>query len=206
MRRTSGFPTIRQATILLAGAGLCVPPVLLASCADSTKHRLLTFFFDGVPKPGEEAPVEGYRGIGRGATSRPFNRATMRPSSAGVVYAHTPYAQNKCGGCHERSTGRLIVSEKEGLCRICHTKAFDDARYVHGPVAVNACYFCHHYHSSGRPAMLLDEPSALCLLCHKPGDVAADRPHHAEIEERSCLECHDPHKGNNRFFLTQDGD
>lgn len=206
MNRTSGPPTTRRTAAILAVAVLCVPPILLACCAESTKHQVLTFFFDGVPEPGEEPPPEGYPRLAGGAASRPFNHPTTQTSPGGVVHAHPPYAQSKCGGCHDPSTGRLVRQPDEGLCRICHTKAFDDARFVHGPVAANACLFCHHYHSSDRPAMLLGEPRSLCLHCHKLDDIAASHSADADIERRSCIECHDPHKGSNRFFLKQDGD
>ncbi len=206
MRKTSVSSTTRRTAILLAGAALCLPPVLLACCAESTKYRVLSFFFDGVPKPGEQPAEKGYARIGSGRESRAFNHPTTRSTPGGIVYAHPPYAQSKCEGCHDRSTGRLVRKPQDGLCRICHTKAFDDAKFLHGPVAANACLFCHHYHSSERPGMLLDAPRALCVHCHRVEDIAASHSEDADIEQRSCIDCHDPHKGDNRFFLKQDGD
>lgn len=96
----------------------------------------------------------------------------------------------------------MFRSLEEGLCVSCHRPLVADVTYLHGPVVVNDCTFCHHYHGSPHPKMLLDDPADLCFRCHDSDDLTQE-DHHAAIEGELCFTCHDPHGADNRFFLKR---
>jgi predicted CXXCH cytochrome family protein len=189
--------------MVVAGFVLLGVAASFFSCAESGRRRILTFFFDDVPEPGEVRPV-GYGPLGGRSQGR-APQPLQRPAAVGVVFAHPPYAQGKCGGCHVPSTGSLVSTPQNGLCQICHRDLPGEARFVHGPVAVNACLFCHDYHATSRPGMLLKDPDDLCHSCHVHEDIL-EGDYHKEVGKRPCVDCHNPHMGSNRFFLTPDHD
>jgi predicted CXXCH cytochrome family protein len=171
-----------------------------AACSESTGYRIKRFFFDGVPKPGE-TPSIGYepppgRSVEQAAPQKPPARKVAKK-----IYSHTPYRKNRCAGCHSFQTGELIRRPEQGLCRSCHGLPRDYV-YEHGPAAVNACLLCHHHHASVHPKAVLDEIPALCYRCHKIEDLTRGE-HHKQLETSNCLECHDPHGGDDRFFLRR---
>ncbi|UCC30147.1 MAG: hypothetical protein JSU86_18355 [Phycisphaerales bacterium] len=180
---------------------LAAASVLDLACAETTRYRVLTFFFEGVPKPGE-APVTD---VGpevatkqEGALSARERRRARRPT----FHSHSPYLQKRCSDCHRRDSGALIRPADQGLCQICHTDIPGDMQYVHGPVVVNACMFCHHQHQSLHPGLLRAESRSLCLRCHEP-DAPPTGQHIETVGERACIDCHDAHGGNDRFFLKR---
>ena len=176
-------------------------PCLLSACAEPTRHRILSFFFDGVPKPGEQAEIDA--GSREGEDSQGASpTASSQPTSKPVVYYHAPYRQNRCQACHNIGSGALFREPSEGLCLTCHPDTPGRAKFVHGPVAVNNCTVCHNPHQSDYPKMLQKEPEEICQGCHDRASVSGGE-YHADIASRSCLECHDPHGGNNRFFVKR---
>jgi predicted CXXCH cytochrome family protein len=169
------------------------------SCSQTTKFQVLNFFFDGVPEPGSQADASD-----SGATSEAdetlADTAPARPVV--VVVAHKPYRDNQCGSCHSVQTGQLVQSVRDGLCQTCHTDVPGKVRYVHGPVAVRDCLFCHHHHGSRFRPMLLTDPVSTCLKCHDREDLGQDA--HADLDDdRSCTDCHGAHGGNDPFFLKR---
>ena len=177
----------------LAGCAVC------AACSTTTRYRVLSFFFDGVPPPGSgagtKATVEG-----AGAVSGDIEATSPAPPVR--FLPHTPYRQNRCDGCHDSGSGQLIRSVEDGLCLTCHSALVAEARYVHGPVAVSDCTVCHHHHSSPYANLLVRDPVATCLQCHDRDDLSVGE-HHSAIGQRSCGDCHNPHGGNDRFFLKR---
>lgn len=168
----------------------------LAACSPTTRYRVLSFFLDGVPPP--QAP---------GAVTAPTPLTPEQTAAAPTpalpparFIPHTPYRENRCDGCHDAESGQLIRTVQEGLCLNCHGELVSEPAFVHGPVAVNDCTVCHHYHAAPFPKLLLAEPTPTCLTCHDRADLSAGG-HHATIEQQSCTECHDPHGGENRFFV-----
>ena len=173
---------------------------LTVACSETARYRVLSFFLDGVPPPGaQEAPVAG------GAADRsligPIEPAQIPARQR--IFTHTPYRENRCGGCHDSDSGQLIRPVQEGLCAACHSKTVT-ARFVHGPVAVNDCTVCHHYHAAPFPNLMLADTVATCLNCHDRDDLSTG-DHHTAPGQRNCIECHDPHGGDNRFFVKGSG-
>ena len=174
-------------------AAICL---LGGACSEPARYRVLTFFFDGVPVPGQ-APAVGYEVVRR---ELPGSAGGRRAQPSVINYTHTPFRKDDCGACHNPTSGQLFSTDREGLCAGCHRDVPGPARYVHGPVAVSDCLFCHHPHGSAYPGVLVAEATALCLRCHARADLS-EGAHHADIDERSCIDCHHPHAGDDRFFL-----
>ena len=171
---------------------------LCLACSQAGRHQVLSFFFDGVPEPGRVTSASTDSG------TSPLG-LVGEPSPAAVpkrYYAHTPYRENRCQACHDPVSGQLVRSVAEGLCLTCHSKLTADARFVHGPVAVDDCTACHHFHGADLPNLLLADPVATCLNCHDQEDLSTG-DYHTALNQRSCVECHNPHAGDNRFFLKR---
>ncbi|MDO8630515.1 MAG: cytochrome c3 family protein, partial [Phycisphaerales bacterium] len=109
--------------------------VACAACSSTTRYHVLSFFLDGVPPPGSGPATKTPSGSGRleagGGVEAPPPAAPVR------FFAHTPYRDNRCGGCHDTNSGQLVRPIEEGLCLTCHSSLVAEARFVHGPVAVN---------------------------------------------------------------------
>lgn len=181
--------------------------VAVSACAPDVRYRVLTFFFDGVPEPGAKS-AHGYP-IEDGNLPGPSDDgAASGPSARVVYYSHPPYRENRCSSCHNSDDGQVLRSPEEGLCLACHGELVQKPAFLHGPVAVNACSFCHHHHVSTYPNLLLDDPIDICFRCHDEDDLTTG-PHHQGRDTQPnsassagpCLQCHDPHGGDDRFFL-----
>ncbi len=87
--------------------------------------------------------------------------------------------------------GTLVAhASNECLSASCHAKMLD-AKYVHGPVAVGDCGFCHT--QTGKHSFKLSANGAgLCGSCH---DIKV---------KANCISCHDPH-GSAREFQLKPG-
>jgi predicted CXXCH cytochrome family protein len=175
------------------------------ACAEPLRYRVLSTFFDGVPLPaqrtqerlGYEPPPDRYG----------FGLAPTLVDGAGdraELFAHAPYRENRCGACHNPTTGNLFRTPQQGLCRECHAEVTREPTYLHGPVAVDDCLFCHHPHGSAYDGLLLASPDATCARCHDREELT-EGPHHATVGEQTCTACHDPHGGEDRFFLMPRG-
>lgn len=191
---------LRLALVVVVGLGSALALAGLVSCAEPVRYRVLSMFFDGVPLPGQRSEREvGYAPppgrFAAGVTAE--QEVTL---SRKLLYAHAPYRENRCGSCHDPGTGEVYRSDRDGLCRSCHTEVTSEPTFLHGPVAVEACLFCHHPHGSGFEGLLLADTNDTCYRCHAPGDLTGGA-HHVGLDERRCTVCHDPHGGQDRFFL-----
>jgi len=186
--------TARHPSVILTSA--LTLALLLSACSPSTRYRVLSFFFDGVPEPGVPV-VEGY---GPGPTGQDESAPGRARAPRVPVFAHAPFRENRCTACHNLNTGQLTKEVRAGLCMDCHTPPAEDAPYLHGPVAINDCVACHHFHASPHPKLLLQDLQSICFRCHDREDLSAE-PHDATIEGQACVVCHDPHGGAGRFFL-----
>lgn len=168
--------------------------ILLGACSDASRHRALKFFFDGVPEPGA-APSD--------LSSRDSpDPSEPDPARKKIIprFSHAPFRENRCGACHDLTTGQTYRTDQEGLCFSCHAEVTEAPPYLHGPVAARACLYCHEPHGSVYPGLLVAELPRLCDSCHDPQELTQGE-YHGMIQERSCTDCHHPHGADNRFFL-----
>jgi len=192
--------TRRRCLLRWIAAATCVL-ALVPACSSTSSYEVLSFFFDGVPDPSAPA-VPPTDGGGAGELPPGDGTSPKLEPSVPATYAHAPFRDNRCQECHRRATGGLVRDPRKGLCRMCHASLLETRRYVHGPAAVDECVYCHHPHSSTRPHLLLADASELCLTCHVQGDLS-EGGHHASLDEVACTDCHDPHGGNDPFFLER---
>jgi predicted CXXCH cytochrome family protein len=199
----------------VVSAVLFVGGAVYSGCSPQTRYDVLSFFFDGVPPPegveGKAEKVEGAWGI-RVDPDHPLapkipKEPPERPTTAqAVIHEHEPYRQRNCFACHEPEASLAAPSAGAGLCSKCHEPyaTFGPGEWVHGPVALGKCDFCHEAHKSEFPGLLTAEQTELCLRCHDdPGLL--ERPYHRQAGDRRCAACHDPHSSGNRRLLVDSG-
>ncbi len=116
------------------------------------------------------------------------------------AHIHAPYKDRDCKACHEGDLGLVLKAPEGGLCLAsCHLEVVAEAEFLHGPLNLNDCMPCHDYHESDHVSLLRLAPGELCALCHRKRDFATES-HRTGRLERACTDCHDPHRGKDRFF------
>jgi len=181
----------------LAAAGLA-----FVSCTPEERHRVLVFFFDGVPPlhPGGESS-ELSAGGKAGAPATPG--AVRAVAAAPELYEHKPGRDStQCGVCHDARNSYQLRKPLAELCRSCHEREMSSFARMHGPVAFGDCAACHEAHRS-RYKYLVKEPSpALCFRCHDRLPKQGKPPGCTRTtDDVNCVTCHDPHGGTNPVFL-----
>jgi predicted CXXCH cytochrome family protein len=205
--------------------GMVVLTVLITSisgCSRQTKHKVLTFFFTGVPPLEEEKKEVGEKEKSAEETKME-KKIAPKPKK---LFSHTPYALRMCDQCHQTSAsfgrfrpkgsavmvrsglgspGMLVVPLKE-LCVKCHkhmsaSSVFKEELWLHAPAAQGKCTICHGSHQSAYPNLLLEKPDKICTQCHSEGFMLDSADHRKSSE---CLSCHNPHLGKDRMLLSKD--
>jgi predicted CXXCH cytochrome family protein len=105
------------------------------------------------------------------------------------------------------SAAAATAPTKICMTGVCHP-SIAAADYVHGPIASGMCPICHDEGSkplnlpSSHIEVRKDSGRDKCLLCHEEiralmglGSV------HTPVADGDCVDCHDPHQGDNPFFL-----
>lgn len=162
------------------------------NCREDKKHDVLTFFFDGVPPLGQEKQVNA------------DFRATAQAPEGPVWYVHEP--RKDCTNCHDRNRQRVSYPQTylnapiPKLCYNCHTDFTSSGKYVHGPVAVGQCLFCHNPHASKIKYLLLEPEPVLCFKCHDQFSIELI-PAHVSKQMTMCTNCHNPHSSSTRALL-----
>ena len=172
------------ALLLLAGSAL--------GCAPKTEsgYRMLSRFFDGVPKPEALIAKEHPEGVDKGKEiAGETGKTTYRE--------HGPYAAKMCDGCHEPSTNVLVAPIDE-LCFRCH-EFRTDKKYVHGPLASGGCRVCHDPHGSRYRFLLVSDAETFCFYCHDK-KILETREVHKQAGER-CTSCHNAHMSDKKYLL-----
>lgn len=188
IHRHAAFPWI---ALILTTAFL-----LLCSCGEDERHRVLTFFFDGVsPLAGETS--------GSNPSAVDAVAATDSPPTNGWR-VHKPL--NNCVGCHgsrrERTVSRRVqlVADVPQLCHTCHQEYAALKGWVHGPVAAGECLTCHEPHKARNEFLLVKPVPQLCYDCHDSQSIRAIDGHGDESHAR-CNRCHEGHAGANSSLL-----
>ena len=162
--------------------------VAVSGCSPETRYKTLSFFFDGVPAPGEV----------KAETGRRAKEKDNPVPDAPPTRKHGPYAAKMCEACHRQGGGDLVLPVEE-LCQYCHVLDLRK-RKIHGPAAMGGCRICHHPHGSGKAFLLVSEPAEFCFYCHDKTEVSSRETHKA-AGALSCTECHDPHSSDNDYML-----
>jgi predicted CXXCH cytochrome family protein len=118
-----------------------------------------------------------------------------------VKFKHAPAAMGECTFCHNsHSSDNKFLLARTGpkLCFDCHEDFLTRARVKHP--AVENCSACHFSHQSNERLLLVKESQQLCYGCHVRQDMV-DLKGHAGMGDASCLKCHDPHSGTDRYLL-----
>lgn len=163
--------------------------VLVVSCDEVESHKTLTFFFDGVPPLRQEGLQEEF------ANSN--FQESMQISPKQLWYVHEP--QKDCTLCHGKrkqqrgfSLQVRLTAPVPKLCYGCHADYTVSASFVHGPVAVGQCLFCHNQHKSKIEHLLKEPEPKLCYLCHDINTVELI-PAHFTNQQFACTGCHNAH-------------
>jgi predicted CXXCH cytochrome family protein len=163
---------------------------LVLGCSAQKHYKTLSFFFDGVPDPSK----------GEGATQLTGERGGAKFT----VYIHKPYAENNCNACHEGDRKQFFtlaaaVGPTADKCLSCHSDVPHQYPNMHGPVAVNACTWCHSPHQSANAHLLKSTPNKVCMQCHGPTGLSPSTANHAD-PKANCLDCHSGHGGERNLL------
>jgi predicted CXXCH cytochrome family protein len=171
----------------------------ILSCTAEKRHDALTFFFDGVPPLG--AP-EGKRPGPETPTAAAASKASQAAAFTGS--AHQPATDEKgCSNCHNRDASFALLKPKDDLCVACHADRTHQFPYMHGPAAAGACAECHDPHRSPLPHLQRTLPPKLCFQCHDQTPPGAKPPRCTRpSDDARCTDCHNPHGGQDRWFLA----
>ena len=196
-RRTVRVSACRSTLVVVTTTAATV--LITVACSRESRHKVLVFLYDGVP------PLDAGNAEPKGVPQREKTLLAAGGDSSVAspkkdIYTHPLYWENRCGECHTAS-GRLLRTVREGLCIGCHfQKPSEKKKHVHGPAATNDCLVCHRYHKSKYKKILLADAQDLCSHCHTTEELIPDK-HHATMDKERCVDCHDPHGGDDRFFL-----
>ena len=171
-----------MAILISLVAGLCV------GCDATSRHKVLTFFFDGVPPLRE----------GAAQAELPSGPAIPVPARPASFQEHGPYAAKMCNACHGEGMGNALVVPANQLCARCHDLKLDKT-YLHGPLASGGCLVCHDPHSSRYRPLLVSESDDFCFHCHDR-EAVANNEAHGDIRE-PCTTCHDAHMSDKKYLL-----
>jgi predicted CXXCH cytochrome family protein len=116
---------------------------------------------------------------------------------------HKRIEDKNCTECHNPHGGNNRGMLKDGSCYTCHADFATKYSVLHGPVASGSCTGCHDSHCSKVPKLLLREKQQLCLFCHNSEQIFKN-PAHKKLKKGSdCIECHNPHGGEERYNLIE---
>jgi predicted CXXCH cytochrome family protein len=163
--------------------------MFVVSCDEVEHYKTLSFFFDGVPPPTQEGLQEEH-------VNANFQESAQT-SPKQLWYVHEP--QKDCTLCHGRrrqqrgfSLQVRLTAPVPKLCYGCHADYTVSAPFVHGPVAVGQCLFCHNPHKSKIEHLLKEPEPKLCYLCHDINTIELI-PAHFKNQQFACTGCHNAH-------------
>lgn len=174
--------------------------MMLFSCSVSTKHQILTTFFDGVPDPNAK-PKAIVDSLKLDSLANLKNEKVKIDNEPKYIF-HPPYKNRLCKDCHNLENSNQLIKSIPGLCYKCHENFSDKNPSLHGPVAMGDCQVCHSPHFAENKFLLKRTGRDLCLSCHESTYVYENK-HHFATEEYQCLDCHNPHSGKDRFLLNK---
>ena len=198
--------------------------ITLAGCSPPTRHKVLNFFFTGIPPLEEDAVIEQ----SKEQLISPAVSLRRIKAPKETLFSHPVWAAGICDPCHATSsdysvpgvkqksasvfkTGGGMVGKltlpKNMLCIQCHKdktpqRAMAENLWLHNTTAKGDCLACHDPHQSKNRKTLRQPPARLCITsCHDKGTYIVTPVHQTGDE---CLTCHNPHLGSNRNLLKRE--
>ena len=194
---------VSRATLTrLVPAAICLSLTAVISCNEARRQKILTFFFDGVPPLGGDPNA-----LEQEDKAQHVPEALAEVPEKPKVFIHKP--RRECDLCHGKreKKGMLsaevkLVAKPPQLCFKCHPDAdySESTEFVHGPLAVAECLFCHHHHQSKNEHLLKMPVPDICYQCHEKDDIDAI-PDHSEETVSACLNCHTGHSSTRKGLL-----
>ena len=92
--------------------------ILSVSCSIKNNYKALSFFFDGVPDPGDTLVIPESV-INELADNNRFENDTLELKVKRILY-HQPYVNKGCSKCHDRNSVGIMIMEEPGICYQCH--------------------------------------------------------------------------------------
>ncbi len=83
----------------------------------------------------------------------------------------------------------------------CHSGINKD-KFVHGPVAIGACLFCHRKTGTHKFKPVPENISGLCYQCHDRTEMVKTHP---PVKATKCTVCHSPHHSRYKYMLRSRG-
>jgi len=163
--------------------------ILIEACSSSTNYKVLSTFFDGVPKPENN---------NANADSTLIDSTNLKtvvknfPDNETQYSYHPSYQQKVCGDCHNKSNGSKLIEQPPVLCYSCHEDFSKKFETLHVPVEAGECLSCHNPHLSKFPKLLLATGHELCFTCHDSAEILKSESH-KDINNTECTDCHNPH-------------
>ena len=118
---------------------------------------------------------------------------------------HQPVLDGDCLSCHDPHQSevkfQLKSTSQQALCSECHGDDRSRHKYLHGPVGTGNCVACHNPHASNHAALLHEQESDLCFLCHKDREEEFSRKYVHQPVNEGCGICHEPHGSDTRHQL-----
>jgi predicted CXXCH cytochrome family protein len=172
--------------------------MMFQGCSRATRHRILSFFFDGVPPLEEPGATNAMDSLQEEAETVEVDADTTAPEQS-AWSSHPALEDSQCATCHDPDQSYRLMEEPESLCLTCHDDKTEND-YVHAPVDAGECLECHNPHGTQNPSLLVLTGQELCFQCHDAVDIKSSETHEG-IEDTACYECHDPHGGDGDYFL-----
>lgn len=180
--------------------GIAVLIGLVCGCDPLTVHKVTSTVFDGVPSlPPADQYCKDYH-LQAVEEEREAEKKLNQPTTTGSASIHPPYAEKRCNSCHDKNTDSGFVAPRKELCFVCH-KNFMKWDNAHGPAAVGDCLACHLPHDSKNRKLLKVPRADVCGVCHVERRLAFGLHSTVRFKKIACVDCHNPHGGNARFFL-----
>ncbi len=106
------------------------------------------------------------------------------------AHDNQPLGQVKCSGCHDPHAANL-------------PKRIPD--FSHGPYGARLCSACHPAPVNGKVQLTAADTDSLCYKCHTEKRQGGAKNQHPPFSQSngSCVECHDPHAANRKYFLKK---
>lgn len=178
--------------------------MLVMSCDEVERYKVLSFFFDGVPPLVEERIISSDE-VMDANSGLPLTEGQGQSVTQGKPVERAHGQGRRCSLCHDPlDKGKRATSQAArripGICYGCHEDYTESGLHVHGPVAVGACDFCHDPHVSSYDALLKDPEPELCYRCHDQKSIESVLAHRTDMSS-GCMPCHEAHSSSKKKLL-----